>query len=293
MPTRPQIELTKEELERAEIPLNHVLIRIDRRAEGLKTNAGIVIGYNEDTVYAEGDDSHSANLAENIGYVTKVPKALYFNPDDPKSMDWDTDMELQVGDQVWFSLIEAKNSVQLICEDVLYKSCPYQDIYVAKRKHWALNSSKIPEHISPQDFIDEYKRTGQVVFNQKEGNPITELTPMVIPLNGFVLCEPCFRTKLSDLDHFSTDVIDKTRGVVKFLGRQVKGYLRAEYTHIEDLRVGDEVLFDPKTPLFYLERLGMTSIFDNGKQYWVVPRRRISMVLKRESDEDKSNIQGG
>ena len=84
MPTRPQIEITREELERAEIPLNHVLIKITRRAEGLKTNAGIVIGFREDEVFAEGDDSHSANLAENIGYVAKVPKALYFNPDDPK-----------------------------------------------------------------------------------------------------------------------------------------------------------------------------------------------------------------
>src|SRR3972149_2100282 len=113
MPTRPQIELTKEELERAEIPLNHVLVKIVRRAEGLKTNAGVLIGYNEDVVYAEGDDSHSANLAEIVGIVIKVPGSLYFNPDDQKSMDWETNMDLIEDDMVWYSTLEATNSTPL------------------------------------------------------------------------------------------------------------------------------------------------------------------------------------
>jgi len=41
---------------------------------------------------------------------------------------------LEVDDMVWYSVLEAKNSVQLICDGVLYKSVPYQDCYVAKRK---------------------------------------------------------------------------------------------------------------------------------------------------------------
>lgn len=251
MPTRPQIEITREELERAEIHLNHVLIKITRRAEGLKTNAGIQIGFNEDVVYAEGDDSHSANLAENIGTIVKTPKALYFNPDDPKSMDWETTMELQIGDMVWFSLLEAKNSVQLVCEGELYKSIPYSDIYCYRREVW----------------LDKWKGTKKTVVGM---------------LNGFVLCSPCFKPKLSDLDHVSAETVDKTRGVISFIGEPPTGYLRDSYSHIEDLRVGDEVLFDNKTPLFYLERVSHTSIFDSGRQYWVVARRRISMVLKRE-----------
>ena len=282
MPSRPEITLTREELERAEIPLNHVLIKITRRVEGLRTNAGVTIGFNTDTVYAEGDDSHSANLAENIGTVVKLPKALYFNPEDPKSMDWETEMELCEADMVWFSLIEAKNSVQLICEGELYKSVPYSDCYVAKRESWAVDVGKLPQNITPQQFLDEWKKKGRVVFNTQTGNPISELTPMVIPLNGFVLCEPCFKPKLSNLDHVSGDTIDKTRGVIRFIGSAPKSYLRQEYSHIDDLRVGDEVLFDPKTPLFYLERLSYTGIFDNGKQYWVIARRRISLILNRQ-----------
>ena len=251
MPKRPEINLTREELNRAEIPINHVLIKITRRVEGLKTKAGVTVGFNTDEVYADGDDSHSANLAEIVGWVAKVPEKLYFNPDDNVSMDWETDMELEVGDQVWFSLLESKNSVQLMCEEVLYKSVPYQDIYVAKRMHfWRENS-------------------------------IIESGTAITTLNGYVLCEPCYEPKLSDLAHLSKDKVDMTRGVIKFIGSAPKAYLREAYCHIEDLRVEDEVLFDRRTPLFYLERMGYTGIFDDGKQYWIAMRRRIALVLNR------------
>ena len=257
MPKRPEIELTREELKWAEIPLNHVLIKITRRVEGLKTKGGVTVGFNTDLVYAEGDDSHSANLAEIVGYVAKVPDKLYFNPDDPASMDWETDMELQVGDQAWFSLMESKNSVQLVCGGELYKSVPYQDCYVAKR-------------------VIQGSRDGIAGYIGERPDKIE-----IIPLNGYVLCEPLTMPKLSDLDHLSKDVVDKTRGVIRFIRSAPKAYLRESYCHIEDLRVGDEVLFDRKTPLFYLERMGYTSIFDNGKQYWVVMRRKISLILNR------------
>lgn len=253
MPNRPEITISKEELNKAEIPLNHVLIKITRRAEGLKTNGGITVGFLTDEVFAEGDDSHSANLAENIGYVAKVPSALYFNPEDPKSMDWDVEMEIQVGDMVFFSLIESKNSVQLICEGELYKSVPYSDCYCYKRE----------------------------VYVNKWTDPPTKKTVTGM-LNGFVLCEPVYFQKQSHLDAFSDTQIDKSRGIIAFIGDAPKAYLRQEYSHIDDLRVGDEVLLDKKTPLFYLERLSYTGIFDNGKQYWVIARRRISMILNRK-----------
>ena len=124
---RPRIELTREELERAEIPLNHVLVEMVHTSEGAKSKGGVIVGFNVDTTYAEEDNSWVADLAECYARVYKVPKALYFNPDDPQSMDWDTDMELQVGDMVWFSIMESKNSPEVMCENTLYKSIPYAD----------------------------------------------------------------------------------------------------------------------------------------------------------------------
>ena len=254
MPQRPQITLSREELDRAEIPMNHVLVKIIRSSEGLKTNAGITVGFLTDDVFAEGEDSHSANMAEICGVVEKVPDRLFFDKTDPNSMDWETDMELQVGDTVWYSLMEAKNSVQLVCDGVVYKSVPYQDCYVAKRR-WVT------------------EKIGDI--------NISTVQNKVIPLNGYVLCKPVNLPKLSHLDAISEGQIDKSRGIIAFIGKPVKTYLRDSYSHIDDLCVGDGVLFDNKAAVFYLERFKHTAIFDNGNQYWCVQRRRISMVLNR------------
>jgi len=260
MPERPQITMTKEELNRAKIPTNHVLVKMLHSAEGLKTKGGIVAGFNVDTVYAEGEDSHSANLAEVYARVYKVPKRLVFNKNDSHSMDWETDMELMVGDLVWFSILESKNSAQVLCDGVLYKSIPYADCYVAKRHH--------PKTEIDTDFAYIY-----------EGG--TDPWDEIIPLNGYVLIKPVNLPQLSSLDAISDTQIDKTRGMVAFIGNAPKSYLRDSYSHIDDLRVGDEVLFDKGTGLFYLERMKETATFHGDNQYFVVHRRKIVMVLNR------------
>jgi len=257
---RPRIELTKEELERAEIPLNHVLVKMVHTSEGIKSKGGVIVGFNVDTTYAEEDNSWVADLAECYGVVHKVPDALFFDPDDPQSMDWDTEMELLVGDMVWFSIMESKNSPEIICERTLYKSIPYEDCYVAKRD--SKTSTEI--NIAKDDHL-----TAWIYFSD------------IIPLNGYVLCEILYEAKLSDLDVLSEDKVDKTKGRVKFIGEPPKAYLREEYTHIKDIQVGDEVLFDHKGAYFLLERTKALAEFDGDNLYWVVPRRRIVLILER------------
>jgi len=244
---RPRIELTREELDRAEIPMNHVLVEMIHTSVGIKSKGGVILGFLVDDVFAEGDDSHSANMAECYARVYKVPKALYFNPDDPQSMDWDVDMELQVGDMVWFSIMESKNSPEILCEKTLYKSIPFSDCYIAKRIY--------------------------------KGGPCDSYE--VIPLNGYVLCEILYKPKLSDLDVLSENTVDKTKGRVKYVGTPPKAYLRKEYCHIDDLQVGDEVLFDNPAAVFLLERTKALATFDGDNLYWCCPRRRISLILNR------------
>ena len=250
MPQRPQITLSREELDRAEIPMNHVLVKIVRESEGLKTHGGVLVGFNVDNVYAEGDDSHSANMAEICGIVEKLPEKLFFDRNDPLSMDWETEIELCEGDAVFYSLMEAKNSVQLICEGVTYKSIPYSDIYAFKRDVWK----------------DKWAGTKKTIQGA---------------INGYVLCRQVMMPVLSYLDAISEAQVDKSRGIIAFVSEPPKTYLRDAYCHIDNLQVGDEVLFDPKTALFYLERFQYTMIFDNANPYWVVQRRRIIAVLNR------------
>ena len=248
MPNRPRITLTKEELQRADIPLNHVLIELIYKSEGLKTKGGITVGFLEDTTLGDGS-AHPADVAEIFGRVIKLPQKLYFNPEDQNnSMDWDCEMELQVGDIVWFSVLESKNAVEILCDEVLYRSVPYSDCYCAKREYtW-------------QDVPDN------------------ETAEVIIPLNGFVLCRQCYMPQISPLDAISDTIIDKSRGTIAYLGKPVRAYLRPEYSDVSNLEVGDEVIFDPKAPLFLLERTKELAMFEDDNLFWVVLRRRIIFV---------------
>jgi len=240
-------KLGRKELENGYIPTNHVLIKIVFRAEGAHTKSGIIYGFNEDLTYGNPEDtdtsSHSADLAEVWGVVKGVPNGLYYNQSDPShSMPWNCDMDLQYGDVVWYNVIEAKNSVEIECENDIYKLIPYQDCYVAKRK-------------------------GEVIC-----------------LNGYVLCEHAYFEEKSRLAPPGQKKIDKTRGIIKYFGKPNKRYLRQEYNDFIDLREGDEVVFAPRTPLWYLERQKYNAFFDGDNIYWVVQRRRIAMVWKRKRD---------
>ncbi len=270
MPTRPRIQLSKEELLRAEIPVNHVLVEMQYKSEDLKTLAGIHVGFNSELTYAADENdtsSHVADVAETWGIVSKTPQRLFFDKTDPLSMDWECDMELEVGDKVWFSILESKNAYEVECDGKIYRSIPYMDCYVAKRY------GRTPNYGIEQT-------TGARVFMS-----MTEFE-FIIPLNGYVLCSPCFMPKLSHLDAVSEDITDKTRGTIAFIGNAPQSYIRDQYNHIEELSVGDEVLFAPKTPLFYLERLKETACFNNGEMYWVVARRRIVMKLNNNGKEN-------
>lgn len=247
MPNRPQITLSKEELKRASIPTNHVLVKMLHSNEGAKTKGGIVLGFLTDDVFIADGESHAADVAECYGEVYKTPEKLFFDPNDTNSMDWEVEMELEKGDIVWFSYLESKNSCQILCDGVIYKSIPYQDCYVAKRIV-PLGASDVTVHVC---------------------------------LNGYVLCDPKFLVPISPLDVVSADKVDKTSTIIRYIGNAPKRYLRESYTHIEDLRVGDEVVLDHKTPLYLLERTKAFAQFEGDKLFWVCQRRRIGFILNR------------
>jgi len=133
-----KIEVTEKDLRDGILPQNYVMTLMDYTAEGASTKSGIIYGINTELVYADGDNpddnsSHAADLAEVSSVVVKVPQKLYFNPDDEKGMNWECNMELEVGDRIWTNVIETLNAVCLVCGDKVYKLIPYSDIYCAKR----------------------------------------------------------------------------------------------------------------------------------------------------------------
>jgi hypothetical protein len=217
-----------------------VIVEMLHSSEGIKTKGGVVVGFNTDVVYAEGDNSWAADLQEVYGRVWKAPQRLYFNPKDKDSMDWDTDCEIEKGDIVWFGIIESNNALEIECEGTIYKILPYSDLYVARKGGF----------------------DGEAVC-----------------LNGYVLIEPAKGNKISDLDFISEDKIDKVKGIVRYFGSCNRRYRNKHYADIRDLRIGDLVLIDPRARPFPLERKSYLARFDGDNLYLVIQRRRIEMVL--------------
>lgn len=246
-------DVTREQLDEGILPVNHVLVEAEEPQDGRKTKGGIICGFNEDVVYAEGSDSHAADMVVPYGKVYKLPESLYYNEDDNNSMNWETEMELQVDDMVWFSIMESYNAVTLRCEGKLYKILPYADLFVAKREYW----------------VDKWSGS-------------TKRATKVICLNGIVLCQTLNKKKISELDHVSESQIDPTRAIVKFIGEPNKRYKHPSYNDHKDLRVDDEVLLANRTSLLFLERKTYFSAFNGDNLYVVIPRYKITLVISRK-----------
>ena len=128
--------LSRKQLDEGRLPQNHVLLEMTYTTEGIKSKGGIIIGINRDEEYEDERTTHAADLAEIWARVYKLPEKLYFDKTDPRSMSWECDMDLEVGDLCWFNTIESANAVEILCEGKTFKIIPYSDIYCAKKHRW-------------------------------------------------------------------------------------------------------------------------------------------------------------
>ena len=250
-----KIDVTKSELENGVLPQNAVLCEQFYTSEGATTKSGIIYGVNTDLTYANPDeptaDFHASSMAEVAMKVVKLPKELYFNPEDEKSMPWKTEMELCEDDLVFSNPMEVLNAITLVCEGKNYKILPYHELICAKREIW----------------VDKWS-----VPQKKE--------TIVVMLNGYTLCTEIKKKSLSELDVTSGDKYEADRAIVSFLGSPNEAYLNPTYTEFTgELNVGDTILFDKKYRKIYLERVLYASKFSTEQLFLVVPRRRIACVL--------------
>lgn len=126
--------LTKEQFERytCNYPCNHIIVRIDPKE--ITTPTGIKLDFNDDVLYAEGTDSHVANMSTVMGTIIKQPEKLYFNPHDANSMSWECeDIETEISDTVWSHPLNVRNADEVMVDGVVYQSWCAEDIFCAKR----------------------------------------------------------------------------------------------------------------------------------------------------------------
>lgn len=270
------IKISKLELDKGFIPYNYIMVEAEKTAEGKKSKHGIVVGFDEDaTFYSEEENAniaHEADIAQVCAPVYKVPRKLYFNKENHiGSMSWDCDMDIKKGDIVWYPPIESRNATAIECDNKYFKLIPYQDIFCAKRLHKIETEYFVSNNEPSYNNYKYYYPQGRTVKEEYE----------VICLNGYVLLEQVFHKNKSALAISEVGDVDKTRGIVRYVGKPNREYLHPAYVDFPNLEVGDEVLLAPGSPLFLLERTKALSEFDGDKLFWVVQARRISMVLSK------------
>jgi co-chaperonin GroES (HSP10) len=224
------IEITQAEFDRMRMLNNNVAIEITHRNAEEKTKSGLVIVqdpkmFSVHSVQAAEQYNVSQHM-DRWGIVAKVPDRLIFAKDNKHyGMDWETDMELKVGDLVWSDYYTLNCSVDttiIKVEEKQYWIVTYDLLIVAKRKHDTGTWLNYWYNDSKDGTVDSWEE--------------------VIPLNDYCLFEQVnegLKSKFLELPK----VINKKFGIVKYNGKLTKRYnAKGRFDNVE-LRRGDEVVF--------------------------------------------------
>jgi hypothetical protein len=227
---------------------NYILCRKKYKNRDARSFSGIYL-FNEQY----NKNQWLSNNVDRVYEVIVLPKCL-------TNKRWITEVELEKGDIIIISQIEAANCPKVIVNKEEYYLIDYYCIKVAKRKD---DKGEI------QDDGGRYK---------------------VVPINGNVICEDVIKTEKIGL--FEKKTIDMPYGKVKWVGRKNNGYSKIvngdrifeDRDYGVDVKPGDTVFMpifkeiDPVNNTRYLE-YNLYSRFDNGKKYFAVQRQYMEAII--------------
>lgn len=218
-----------------EVLFNTVMVKFDRDNDEILFESG------EKLFISTGWDP--LKHAVTSGIVTQVPNKLIFNRNHPNSMQYDVDMEVQVGDRVIFDF-KAESSVRKIVEPI-NGSYPlrYDDIYVVIR-----NSEIIP--VNGIVLVEACDTTEEE--DVKNAMKFLELPDTVIKEKS------------------------ETMGYVRYLGTPCRGFLNApsELSEVDDhINIGDKVIFHHAYAVEL--QYSMHQIISKGKTLYRMRRKDI------------------
>lgn len=222
-------KLTKEEFDNLKPISNNVIIECVIPKEEIRPS-GLIIPKDVDFFIANGiEGANSVDTSAHLdryGVVAKVPDKIYCETEKDSlwKVPWETELELQVGDMVWFDYYRGKECQFIQVEEKTYRIVNYRFLIVAKRKLYDVTLTTYP----PQNK--------EVYIN--------------IPLNGYCLFEQVFETPNSQLIFNKQQ--NKKQGIVKYTGSRNKKYYRASKKRPEkfddiEIKVGDRVVFRNET----------------------------------------------
>jgi hypothetical protein len=236
------INISQQEFDSMRLINNNVAVEITHRNAEEKINSGIIIVQDPKMLTAhsvETAEMHdSSQHLDRWGVVAKLPAKLkYAKNSKMAGMDWDTEIEIQVGDLVWSDYYNLHHCpIFRVTNGEKYTDywiITYDCLIVAKRKTFT----------PKEKYIDDILTYGLTVIEKEE----------IIPLNGFCLFNQInegLTSKFLILD----EKINKTKGITRFVGSRNKEYTQQwnngygrfipskKYDDI-DIKPGDEVLF--------------------------------------------------
>jgi len=130
---------------------NSVLVRINEMHDEITYGT---LTLKLDTSFEVG--KHAANK----GVVIKVPeKFVYSKTPNINTSDWDTDIEAEEGDLVYFDYLSGIECNKVECEDKLYYILPYHTLYILKRKNKVipLNGYVLLEPVIKEEGYKDFK----------------------------------------------------------------------------------------------------------------------------------------
>ena len=247
----------------------------------------------------------SEKHASSSGVVIALPERLTCgNTDSTNDMAWDTDIEAEVGDEIFFSwnalTIALKDGARrFIIDKQIYLLLNYKYLYVAKRKIMHHQGWTVDDIINHQVVYGSLTHTN------------TDYYEIVIPLNGLVLVEPI---KLKDLprsvqpEEFKIrrniemlssqqNTLSENYGRVAFKGAPLKGYLEltdyypdyvkfhcinansnSERFTERDIKIGDVIRFKKHSDIYL--QYDIHANFDGKRVFFKILRKNIVAIIE-------------
>jgi hypothetical protein len=175
--------------------------------------------------------------------VVAVPSILIHSSENVVGMEWETEMELRVGDFVVYNYLSAmaaldhNDSLSFVCEKELYFLVPYYQIFACKRDN------------------------------------------QIIPINGYCLVSPInSKDSIWEINESASTVIGCVAHVSKSL---IKQYLDGDgLPDTDNIQVGDIVSFDIAADLPVQYPLHAT--LDEKTIYYRMQRRYINGIIEKQ-----------
>jgi co-chaperonin GroES (HSP10) len=233
------MKLSKQEFESLRPFANHVVVKPDR------LNDECIIG-NDIKLYLDATWADGEHVCV-TGEIVKVPAELTMMKHGIPLMDWVTDMQLCVGDKVWYDFVAAKNCF----EQERNKDTRFIDV-----------DGEIYIVLKYQDF-----------FLTKRGEE-------TIMLNGYILAEPVdeeLKTTIELPEHLKKKDSAKYAKVVT-IGKGNTRYLDERIPpDSNEIGVGDFITFVPYANIELEYDLHAT--FEGKKKFYRIHRRFITAVV--------------